>query len=84
MLEHALIYLKSGTPPMYVVILGVVAYAHLDWWLSRTSKVKANNGLEALGNGLKKILVHKIPIIGKFLTAMASKDEAPPAQDPPK
>jgi hypothetical protein len=77
-------WLLQGHPPGWLSLLGLLLYAHLEWYLPRTERFKANSGLEGLGNVLKALLVHKVPLIGKVLTAMATKDAPPtPAQPPP-
>jgi hypothetical protein len=73
-------WLLSGSPPHWEVIGGVVAYAHLEWWLPRTKLVRADSSLAILGDGLKRLLVHRIPLIGGLLTAMATPP-TPPVDD---
>lgn len=75
MLHNFVEFMKQGTPPHYVQLLGLLIYMHVEWILPRTKFFKANSGLEALGNVLKMMLVHKIPLVGKALTAMATPDE---------
>lgn len=91
MLAQMMAWLKSGMPPYWVQIGGVILYMHLEWWLPRTSLFKANSVLEGIGNLLEKMLVDRIPLIGKLLTYMASQPKAeavatdiakPPPGDP--
>jgi hypothetical protein len=76
----AVAFAKAWVLAHYVAILGVSAYAVLEWVLPRTKLFKADSGLELLANAGKKILLDKIPIVGRLVAFLATQEATPAAE----
>lgn len=71
-----LITLKTLAAQHAVEIAAVGAYALLEWALPRVKFIQANSGLELLANLAKKALIDRVPLVGRLVTLLATKQPA--------
>jgi hypothetical protein len=94
LLLAALVYLKQLAIEHHQLILGVLAYAALEWWLPRTDFFKAHSFIEGIANALKRRLLLRVPGLGRVIVFLATPaptdsshlqagDASPPAAPPP-
>lgn len=70
LLAIALPFLKANIGS----IGGILAYALVEWVLPRTKIVKANSMVELGANTAKKLLLDRVPVIGRLISLLATPE----------